>query len=56
MRPPAGVKPLAAPVGLEDAAAEPLALAKPVWTLLVVMVEDAPAAADVALPVVFWVA
>ena len=50
------MKPLAAPVALEDAAAEPLTLAKPVWTLLVVMVEEAAAPAEVALPVVFCVA
>jgi len=46
------VRPLAAPVGLEDAAAEPLALAKPVWTPPVVLVEDdIVLAAAVVLPV-----
>jgi len=56
MRPPAGVKPLAAPVGLEDADAEPLTLWKLVWTAFVVMLDDAAAAADVTFPVAFWVA
>lgn len=45
------MRPLAAPVGVEDADAEPLALAKPVWTPAPVLVEDdIVLAAAVVLP------